>query len=136
MGHITLVFSPSPSPPLFLRDFPCYVCSCYPASKEARRQKPRSTTRSRLVKSLLEACPQALGGDSASPPWPAVTGPALRWIHSPAARVLRQTRVLAPAGAPAQAAAAPGMWWEGGTLRNCRYPLRMRSKKRQTCRQR
>lgn len=55
-----------PPPPLFLRDFLCYVFLCYLASKEAGRQKPRSTTRTTLVKSLLEACPQGLGGDPAS----------------------------------------------------------------------
>lgn len=58
-------------PPLFLRDFICYVFLCYPASKEAGRQKPRSTACSRLVKSLLKACPQVLVWDPASPPWTA-----------------------------------------------------------------
>lgn len=91
----------SPPPPLFLRDFICYVLLCYPASKEAGRQKPRSTVCSRSVKSLLKACPQVLGWDPASPPWT-----AQYQTHVPAARVLLQSRVLAPAGAPARAAAA------------------------------
>lgn len=66
-------------------------------------------------------------------PQPAVTGPALHQIHLPTGRVLQQTRVLEAAGPPAQAAAAPGTWWERGTPRCCRHPLRMRSKKKQTC---
>lgn len=79
----------SPSPPSFLRDFLCYVFLCYPASKEAGRQKPGSTASSRLVKFLLEACPRGLGGDPASPP-----RTARHRIHLPAARVLLQTGVL------------------------------------------